>query len=152
MQNSTGQTGLDLSRTAWTIKSLLFSQHVVFHKKLNCKKNLSCFHHQIGIDYYKKCFAHQGVRLHPHPGPGHIWLPTRLCCPWVLEKTPHGTRCQNIYLIFTYGHIFMCLNQRNGNEIPSGFKRYKTSAYPSGFELKASRPPGCNGGVNNNNQ
>ena len=25
------------------------------------------------------------------------------------------------------------------------------SAYPSGFELKASRPPGCNGGVINNN-
>ena len=25
------------------------------------------------------------------------------------------------------------------------------SAYPSGFELKASRPPGCNGGVMNNN-
>ena len=29
--------------------------------------------------------------------------------------------------------------------------KHKISAYPSGFELKASRPPGCNGGVNNKN-
>ena len=52
-------------------------------------------------------------------------------------------RCDLICTLISAFHLYICKHRMK--------TKSKISAYPSGFELKASRPPGCNGGVDNNN-
>ena len=56
----------------------------------------------------------------------------------------------DVKIFNTMNFLHKCVDLSTGSFTVFWFLRYKTSAYPSGFELKASRPPGCNGGVNNN--